>query len=461
MILKYTVANKEGKKLSGTVEAPDENTARTELNNLGFSILLLQETKETPKIDSSLIKFIFEAIDKNSKLISGSIPAKNEEDALNKLSTEYSLTVSAIWLENSTSEQIEAAKKKGSERLQTQITKPATTTKEPQESNEQDLEKQKKEALIKSKIEETLKNVYDLLKVYDQELKPDQKTEINKKIDKLLRIKNSTNLDYILSTANELLEFIQSQEKSLRENTQQGKRLAFQLETKKMLEGLNSVTKEKNLTQDIVDRIGNWQTKHVKQTDQASLGARIINSILNPIKDFFHTPEEILNIKQQIKIYNKQLFDFVKLYFKEPTKEYKEKVKNSFKAVWNARKKAKENLKLIIRGLKEKKKSSEIEEHLFLSFTEELNSLSGWLLTFYIAYYFIGLYINSKNFGFTNDINGFQIYDTRLFKYILVSIFLLHAMTALKINFLKNSLLANFVLPPAFVFLTVLTLLNF
>ena len=106
MILKYTVANKEGKKLSGTVEAPDENTARTELNNLGFSILLLQETKETPKIDSSLIKFIFEAIDKNSKLISGSIPAKNEEDALNKLSTEYSLTGSAIWLENSTSEQI-------------------------------------------------------------------------------------------------------------------------------------------------------------------------------------------------------------------------------------------------------------------------------------------------------------------------------------------------------------------
>ena len=68
-IFKYSVANTEGKKLSGTVEAPDESTARTELNNLGFSILLLQETFEQPKLDASLSKFVFEAIDKNSKLI--------------------------------------------------------------------------------------------------------------------------------------------------------------------------------------------------------------------------------------------------------------------------------------------------------------------------------------------------------------------------------------------------------
>ncbi|MBD3360225.1 hypothetical protein GF366_00315, partial [Candidatus Peregrinibacteria bacterium] len=92
-IFKYTVANKEGKKLSGTVEAPDEQTARNELNNLGFSILTLEETKEAPPETEHMTKYEFEAVDKNSKLVTGSIPAENKEEAFKKLTEEYLLTV--------------------------------------------------------------------------------------------------------------------------------------------------------------------------------------------------------------------------------------------------------------------------------------------------------------------------------------------------------------------------------
>ena len=89
---KYTVANKSGKKLSGTVEAPDEKIAREELKNLGFSILSLQETSEATKLASHLTKFVFEGYDKNSKLVSGTIPAKTKEEKYEQIKIKKAVT---------------------------------------------------------------------------------------------------------------------------------------------------------------------------------------------------------------------------------------------------------------------------------------------------------------------------------------------------------------------------------
>ncbi|MEK7085970.1 MAG: hypothetical protein AAB953_03080, partial [Patescibacteria group bacterium] len=248
-IFKYTVANKEGKKLSGTVEAPDEITARTELNNLGFSILLLQETKEIPKTDTEFTKFVFEAIDKNSKLINGSIPAKTEDEAIFKLHNEYDLNVSSIWKDGASQAEIKAAKRTGQTKFQSQIQTttplsgavpilPSTTTEQSEAPKTP--EQEKKEAFVKEKIENILKSVNALLQNFDKDLGPDQKVEINKKIDKLLRIKHSTNLDYILETTNELLTFLESQEKLLKETTHKEERFEFQVQTQKLLNELNS-----------------------------------------------------------------------------------------------------------------------------------------------------------------------------------------------------------------------------
>lgn len=461
-IFKYTVANKEGKKLSGTVEAPDEITARTELNNLGFSILLLQETKELPAIDTEFTKFIFEAIDKNSKLINGSIPAKTEDEAVFKLYNEYELNVSAIWKDGASPEETETAKKIGQTKFQNklQTTKtplpfsvPILPTKTP--------EQEKKEQFVKEKIENILVSVNKLLKNFEQDLNPDQKAEINKKIDKLLRIKHSTNLDYILETANELLSFLENQEKLLKETALKEERFEFKVQTQKLLSELNRGEHQKSFSEDIIGKIENWQNAHTANAPEASTGTKIINSILNPIKEFFTTQPEILAIKEQIKAYNHQIWEFIKLYFKEPTPEYKKRVKNSIKAIWQARKKAKENLKTLKAELKAQREAGKIEEHLVMSFVEELNALTGWLLTFYIAYYFISLYFNTKYLGFSEVPKGFNVYTSQIFKYLLVTIFLLHATTSIKINFLRNNLIASFILPPIFIFGTIIALLNF
>jgi hypothetical protein len=463
-IFKYTIANKEGKKLNGSVEAPDENTARLELENLGFSILLLAETKESPKTDSTLGKFVFEAIDKNSKLVSGTIPAKNAEEAISKLQSEYELNVSAIWIEGSTKEQIENARKEGQKRIQTQIQTPITpqqASNAPIETTTPNLEQEKKVQFIKEKIELTLKLVNELIQKFDQELAPDKKVEINKKIDKLLRIKNSTNVDYILESANDLLKFLEEQEKSLKENTHQEKRFEFQVQTQKLLQTLNQREHEKSLKEDVLGKIEEWQRAHLENPEKASLGAKIINSILVKIKNFFTTPPEIEAIKIQISTYNKQLWEFVKLYFKEPTPEYKAKVKNTLKTIWQARKTAIANLRAIKSQIRNQGDTNKSDEKVVFPLIEEINALTGWLLGFYIIYYFISLYLNTKYFGLSTIPSSFHVYETHIFKYILVITFLLHSASALKINFFRNSLAANFILPPLFIFGSISTLLNF
>ena len=460
---KYIVGNNEGKKLSGTVEAEDELTARTELNNLGFSILSLHETDEKPKTDTTLKKFIFEAIDKNSKIITGTIPSKSEEIALTKLQTEYALNVTAIWTENATEVEIEEARRKGSSRLQQFLAEKQKIQKSQQpEIQTENLEEQKKEEAIKAKIEYTLQEVTKMLQTIDKDLDAASRAGINKKIDKLLRIKHSSNLDYILTSAEELLKSLIDLEYSLKEKISQEKHMELEIKTKELLNNLTRSTGPKSLAEDVITKIDKWQTSHTVAEGDTSIVVKTINNALSHVKKFFETPKEILLIKEQIASYNKQLWALVKLYFKEPAKEYKEKVKSSIKTVWAERKKAKENLVLTKNMLKEKKKTNQIyEEPLLLSFLEELTTFTGWLLLFYITYYFTSLYLNTKNFGIEHIPQGFTVYDSRIFKYVVIIIFLLHCSASVKTNFFRKSVLADIILVPVFLLGTIITLLNF
>lgn len=464
-IFKYTVANKEGKKLSGTVEAPDEKIARTELNNLGFSILLLQETKIQPQIDSSLTKFVFESLDKNSRRINGTIPAADTEQALEKLHKEYNVTVMAIWPEDASPEEIEEARKKGAENLRDQLknlepTSTAVNVVQAPELSPQEAEELKNKAIIKTKIEHALTEINTLLQKFDQEINAAQKSEINKRINKILRIKNSTNLEYVLKEAEDLLIFIQEQEKSMQQQGHEEKRFELRMETQKLLSELKQGNAAKTLSEDVIEKIRNWQKIHIQKATEIGGFTKFINSILVTIQGWFETPPEVLEMEAIIKNYNKQLWDFAFLYFKEPTADYKARVKNSIKTVWQARKDAKLKLKEVKKSLKAEKKPAE-STNLLTNFLEEVNAFSGWLLAFYVLYYFVGLYITTKDFGLDYVPPAFFVYETVVFKHILVILFLLHISTALKINVFKKNLVADVLLVPFFIFSSLIVIFNF
>lgn len=459
-IFKYTVANKEGKKLSGTVEAPSEEIARKELNNLGFSILLLQQIEKLPDEIANQPKFIFEAVDKNNKIVSGTIPAISEEEAYKKLQEEYDFTVTATWKEGSTIEEVEAARKRGGEKLQQKV-----LTDQADDPKFQNLEEEKKAVEIKAKTESILTQVNELLKTYEANFSPTQKSEINKKIDKLLRIKNSSNSDYVLASAQDLLMSLEEAEKQLLETGMHSKELELKLKTKKLLNELNSTSRPKTLGEDILEKISKWEKHQAGKTTEAqNLPTKLVGKVLAKIKSFFETAPEVVAIKEQIKVYNKQIFEFAKMYLKKGTPEYKQKLRKAIGTIWEARKRAVANLVALKEALKNQKANSQetqLEDGLLATALSEINALSGWLLAFYVLYYFAGIYLNTKDFNLAQIPSEFQIYNTHVFKYILGITFLLHACTAIKINFFKKSLVADAVLPPIFIFGSIIIILNF
>ena len=70
MQFKYTAVNNENKKLNGFINAPNEENARSQLNDLGLAVLSIevtQDIQETPEENAQKLKF--EAFDKNGKKI--------------------------------------------------------------------------------------------------------------------------------------------------------------------------------------------------------------------------------------------------------------------------------------------------------------------------------------------------------------------------------------------------------
>jgi len=449
---KYTVTNKKGRKLNGTVEAPSEKTAREELNNLGFSILFLKETKELPKAKDNRTKFVFEAMDKNSKMVSGTIPGKNEEEIYEKLKSEYTFTVTAIWALPASDKQIQEARLKWQKRLREELLSIDT---KKNNSSEKELANQKETVFTKHKIESILAEVNKLLQNYEEKFQPDQTKKIKKKINKLLRIKNSTNLQYILSTAEDLLKFIQEQEKTLQEKGLQEERFKLQIKTQNLLDQLKTNSKPKTLSEDILSKINSFEGKNTGERS-----TNFINKIIISIKKSLTDPEEIKIIKLKITTYNKQILEFAKLYFKEPNKQYKQKIIKSIKTLWKARKKTKHSLKYAKKLIKKRHQETREKQLEETGLIDNINTFSGWLLTFYLLYYFISLYITTKDFGLKEIPKNFYIHDSKLFKYILGITFALHISTALKTYFFKKNILANIILSMFFITSSLIIILN-
>ncbi|MFA6992067.1 MAG: hypothetical protein WC269_02185 [Candidatus Gracilibacteria bacterium] len=473
-IFKYTVVNKEGKKLVGTIETGDQNSAKQELNALGFSVLEIEELKgfSTVQSDQSLLKFSFEAIDKAGKQITGTIPAHSKEEAINRLVREYDLTVTAIYSEGARQEEVQKAREEGikglsGKKTESELLGEVKTTKS-------EIEKQK-DQLFREKIDFVLAKIYELVKTFDKDISPDQKSEINKKIDKLLRIKGSTNYDYILETTKDILKFIQSQEKSFRDKGLTEKKIQLEFESKVLMDELKRASvKDTSIKGSLGEKIKQMRERVEQKKQNAILG--IFKKILDSLEKMFETPPEVLILEGKIKGYNTQLWELLQLYLKEPTKEYKDKVKSSLITVWDERKKAKEDLKVLRKRLKEAQYTTqELAKHttetpisgfttpesFSSSFAEEVTSFSGWLLGVYLIYYFTSLYLTTKDFGLGEIPRGFFFYDSHIFKYLLTILFLMHCSLSIKLTFFRQNTVATIVIVPVFFLSSVIALLNY
>jgi len=458
----YTVLNKENKQLAGTINAPDENSARRELNDLGFSVLqmdMLKEEISAKEHGASALKFQFTSYDKTGKKIIGTIQAPERLEAYKRLISEYVFTVESLIDQSLSETEKNQQMLRGVHDLEDQLKEEdfAKKVKVDQNLVDQKLFAEKQEKLH-TQVNFVLKKVHEIIETFQNDLHPATKEKIKYYVEKILRIKNSTNLDYIRETCEELLNYLQKEELFLFEEQKQKEKTQLAVEAKSMMFQLQNSNKKPSIS--LTEQLENWRREHIINNNSPSFIERSINILISVfIGAPLETPE-ILELKAKIKNVQSQLKQFINLYFQAPNPEFKAETRTTLKRLWYERKKLKTELHTII-----KKAHQDRMVHVDLTNTEkvetELFKFSGFVLFFYIIYYFVSIYINSKQIDIF-DLQYFNIiFYSDFLKNFFVLLFLFHSLLGLKIYFFHRNPLGEFILIPCFIILSLMIILNF
>lgn len=429
----YTAVNASGKKLSGIIGASTEDDARKQLNTFGISLLAIDKIGETtsatvtqePGTSSELPKFEFEAYDKAGRKVLGTIPASNGYKAFKRLVDEYQFEVAYVVPAGASEEDRSKAKQEGLTALKAEYDeqlkqKDSAVLQEEKQSAEFEAKRQE---LLK-KVDFILAKIKELIGTFASDLKPESLKLIQGYVDKLLRIKSSTNLDYIEHTSEELLKKVQDQELFLTKEKMHADRDRMRLEAQKMMAELHSKPAELNLTQNMEDLHTKWAGS--KNTFIQSLG--------HFLESFLPTKEERA-LKQKIKTIGNQVWTYRKIVWTSPAST-KEEARASLFSLKEEKKRLEQELRSLIRKRKlDAKKEEDSEEPLI---TEEVNGFLAWLFAFYLGAYFVSYYLIAKNFPGGNPLPGdFNLLDSPLLRDLLLSVFVWHVLLSLRLEHLR------------------------
>ncbi len=452
----YTAVNKDGKKLSGVIGAVSENDARKQLNTFGISILSINKSAETPKktptsepgTSEELDKFEFEAFDKTSQKVLGTIPASNRYKAFKRLVEEYQFEVAYVVPAGTSKEAKLLAKKEGLEVLKAEYEAQHASEASEEEDEEKVSEEfeAKRQALLQ-RVDFILEKIKKLLATYEKDINPETKKIIQDYIDKLLRIKSSTNLDYIEHTSEELLKKIQDQELFLHKDKMESERASVKLQTQHLMAALHSrPTDEKDISDDI-------ENIHGKLSISEN---RFLKGIGQFLEKFIPTPEE-KELRLKIKATSKQVWTFRKIWF-TTSKTSKDEAYQSLQKIIAERDRLKADLKTLRKKRHEGTGTKEVTEPLIM---EEIAGFLGWLLIFYLASYFLSHYILAKAFPDGNPLPGdFNLLDSSLLRYLLISVFLWYIMLNIRIEYLRYKSWSNALILPLGIVLNAILIFN-
>ncbi len=457
---RYIVINTENQQLNGTIGAPDEQSARRELNELGFSVVSMAEIKEEELAAAAEMPvFEFAGIDKNGKRVIGTIQAEDRFSAYKRLITEYTFVVEYVIDDKLSEAEKEGERQKGAYDLQSMLEEEQAGTQKKETGEEKELrEFEKEQQVLKTQIDFVLNKVREMLDLYEKDMKFETKEKIRSIVNKLLRIRTSTNLDYIRKTAEELLTFLQKEELFMNEETHMKERTKMLVQAKSLTMQLKRTKSKTSLG--FTDGLRQWRKEHILENPKPSFAEKAYNLLISPIIGTGHETENVANTRRDIITINNQIIQYLMLYMQAPNPAYKAETKEGLMRLMSDRKKMKKQLKDARMELKKQRRAAGE-----LTFVERLRNdlfaFSGWLLAFYLIYYFASIYLTSKNFGIAAVPYVFYIFKSSFLKYFLATLFLFHSALSIKLNFFRKSEIATIVIAPFFIFGTILILLNF
>lgn len=396
MKFEYSALNNENKKLTGFINADSEESAHSQLNELGLAILTLSEVRESLN-DHTPAKLKFEGLDKNGKKIIGTIPETDYSKAYKRLVEEYSFQVIALYpIDASQSDKEKAQNQIAELKNKYEIDKANENVPDALDANDE-IMRQK----LLAETEVILSKVSEVEDLYSEHIKPEELKHINEIKDKLLRLKNSNNLQFIKQSMQELLVAVQNKEIFLSQTAFVNEREKIKLETQKLLFEVERLDVSPNV----------FQSKKSETTN-----------------------DELSLLKKKKAELNKMIFDYIRLWFKA-SKQIKPELAQKLKELISERRNIGKNLSNINA---KKSKFNAIKQVQILS-EGDLENLSTILLGFYIFYYFVRYYLDTKAHSLQTISQNEFIFNSPILLTLLIPMMVINAIFVIKSVYEINS----------------------
>lgn len=468
MIFDYIALNKGNNKVEGEITADDFALARKRLHGMGLTVLAINERKEKLKKGvqndekKDYISFEFKGIDKKGKEIVGTIDAKDSLRAYIRLKNEFFFKVIYIFDLAVGEVEKEQQKKELLKELQEKYKLTGLAEEEKEDKKETDkLAEIEKENADKLKI---LRNQVDIMiaqiksvldNAKDEPEKREQIAQINILIGELERVKMSNNIKHIRGVAERILAIAESlfkdkdNEKYKVVATQKENIKSFDLDKLRQIQhreaveirgvsgALNKASQlfkayvgklNVNFGQDKESVSDKTLKKHVESSKTLLSGMDLLEKSENDLKNGLK--ESLKDLFSFSKKTNRRVaFVNSKLLFKE----YLKKSKESDLKLGNQKRTFLDYLKNLFR-FKQLDSSKNDFQKVFI----EINNFLGWLLCFYLAYFYLGGIILQKNLGFFKTF-FYKTFSSEFLLILLFSFFVFHLLTNFKIKFLRQS----------------------
>ncbi len=445
----YTVINQEGQKLTGTIAADTEKLAQENLSRLGFPILDITEIPEekVEELTSESEKFDFHAIDQNGRKVVGSIGAEDKYAAFKRLITEYHFAVEFLYLSSLSPEAKEEEKKRGVVDLYGKLKIEQQKAEATKGTQREVINEEEEAQFISKQIDIVLEKMKEMSEDFKDIIKPEDKTAIEKKADRLSRMRTSKNIEYVKHLAEDLLHYTQNEEIFLLKEQNDKKIQTFRLDIKKLLNQLHSDKMSVSLRQDTLNTINAWIENHITNNEAPAMWEKVIGSILSFFVSIITDPPEIAELKEKIRVIDKQIWDYYVIYIKENTVEGRKEIKESLHGL----KEKKTELKLELANT-EHRLAKEVQiveqETVRAKVCNELTSITGWLFAIYFTIHVYYIYTSTRQLPVDMGISALRVSEARSYLITMLVLLIIHAYFQLRSIILLRRALANLILIP-------------
>lgn len=413
----YVAINPQREQLSGVIEAENEVEARKKLNDLGFSIVTIEEVAKAAHEASTKPIFEFEAFDKNGKKIVGTVVADDSLSAFVRLFEAYKLNVLYVTDSKASEEEKQKARVQGIGALQTQYEKTRVNIPGAVAGDGTSNVDEKERVILVKQVDDTMKRITAFLSQYTNDIKIEERDAIQSYLNQLSRIKDSSNLEHIRSTCERMLEHIQKQELFLNEKEKRKVSMSLKLQTHNLLDQLKSTGLQKDIS--LSDFAKKLESK----------------PFLEPIaklfsKYFVESNPAIVSLNDQIRAVNKNISTYIKVLF-SGGKGMRHEAWESIKVLRGEKKRL-----LVARdGLRQQDKKVSVAEGTIEHGI--VYDLSAWILAFYLFGYFATYPFTVKEITHAVP-KTFFFYSSVITNDLVIGIFFLFCIQRITSLFMKS-----------------------